>query len=465
MKNLKAKAVCAVLTASLAAMGLTGCGSDNVDGTKTAITVNDESITLGQANFMLRYQQATMYNYYSQLYSMYGMQMPSTMYDQEGDDGKTTGETFKDQSLETIEKELLMRQHAEDYGISLTDEEKQQAKEAAQAFADKNGDDVMKKLHATVDDIQDALELYVIQSRIYDPIIADVDTEVSDEEAQQTTISYITVSTAGTEKDDDGNTIDLTDDEKAAKKEIAQRFLDLLKDSEDPATASFTDLRQELNDQLNAENTADSTDSEDSSDESSSSSSASSTSASSTSSASTSSSSSSDSSSEVSYLTSSETSFGTGSEKDDDDTCSLGDAVVEAATGLADGEVYDGVIEGDNAYYVIRVDKAFDEDKTETRRQTIISNRKSDKYNDTLDGWVKESDIKVASNWDKLEVTDADLYTMTVDSTSTDSTDGTTTDSTVTDSTTSESTASSSSTETTSTSSTSETSTSSSSAE
>ena len=183
MKNLKAKAVCVMLSASMAAMGLTGCGSDNVDGTKTAITVNDESITLGQANFMLRYQQATMYNYYSKMYSMYGMQMPSEMYDKEGDDGKTTGETFKEQSLDTIEKELLMRQHAEEYGISLTDEEKQQAKEAAQAFADKNGDDVMKKLHATVEDIQDALELYVIQTKIYDPIIADVDTEVSDEEA------------------------------------------------------------------------------------------------------------------------------------------------------------------------------------------------------------------------------------------------------------------------------------------
>jgi len=129
MKNLKAKAVCVMLSASMAAMGLTGCGSDNVDGTKTAITVNDESITLGQANFMLRYQQATMYNYYSKMYSMYGMQMPSEMYDKEGDDGKTTGETFKEQSLDTIEKELLMRQHAEEYGISLTDEEKQQAKE------------------------------------------------------------------------------------------------------------------------------------------------------------------------------------------------------------------------------------------------------------------------------------------------------------------------------------------------
>lgn len=76
----------------------------------------------------------------------------------------------------------------------------------------------MKKLHATVEDIQDALELYVIQTRIYDPIIADVDTEVSDEEAKQTSISYITVSTAGTEKDDDGKTIDLTDEEKRQRK-------------------------------------------------------------------------------------------------------------------------------------------------------------------------------------------------------------------------------------------------------
>ena len=73
------------LRASMAAMGLTGCGSDNVDGTKTAVTVNDESITLGQANFMLRYQQATMYNFYSKMYSMYGMQMPSEMYDKEGE--------------------------------------------------------------------------------------------------------------------------------------------------------------------------------------------------------------------------------------------------------------------------------------------------------------------------------------------------------------------------------------------
>ena len=57
----------------------------------------------------------------------------------------------------------------------------------------------------------------LFKPKIYDPIIANVDTEVSDEEAKQTSISYITVSTAGTEKDDDGKTIDLTDEEKGGK--------------------------------------------------------------------------------------------------------------------------------------------------------------------------------------------------------------------------------------------------------
>ena len=48
MKNLKAKAVCVMLSASMAAMGLTGCGSDNVDGTKTAITVNVDYTRTGK---------------------------------------------------------------------------------------------------------------------------------------------------------------------------------------------------------------------------------------------------------------------------------------------------------------------------------------------------------------------------------------------------------------------------------
>ncbi len=93
-------------------------------------------------------------------------------------------------------------------------------------------------------------------SKMHDPMIADVDTEVSDEEAQQSKISYVRVSTEGTETDENGDTIELTDEEKAEKKDIAQRFLDALNASEDPASVTFADLRTEINDQLNEERRA-----------------------------------------------------------------------------------------------------------------------------------------------------------------------------------------------------------------
>ena len=60
-----------------------------------------------------------------------------------------------------------------------------------------------------------------------------MDTEVSDEEAAQKRIAYVFLSTAGTEQDGDGNTIDLTDEEKAAKKQELQDILDAAKEGGD----------------------------------------------------------------------------------------------------------------------------------------------------------------------------------------------------------------------------------------
>lgn len=51
---------------------------------------------------------------------------------------------------------------------------------------------------------------------------ADVDTNVEDKEAQQSKITYCKVSTEAT-KDDEGNSTELTDEEKAAKKDQAQQ--------------------------------------------------------------------------------------------------------------------------------------------------------------------------------------------------------------------------------------------------
>lgn len=400
MKRTSAKVICGVLTAAMAATGLTACGDSTVvDGTQTALVINDEEINLGKANFMLRYQQATMASYYETMSSMLGQEYSlsfDALSDESDEDSPTVGENLKEDALTSIEQAFLMRQHASEYDVALTDEEVQGAKDAAAAFVEDNDAETLTKLGVTQEDIEDVMQVYAIQSKMYDPMIADVDTEVSDEEAQQSSISYVQVSTEGTETDENGETVELTDEEKAEKKEIAQTFLDRLNASEDPATADFSDLRTEINDELNAQRRAeeaaadtaeDGTDAaEDSTDEI--------------------------------YLTASETTFGT----DDED---LDEALKEAAQTLSDGQVYAEVIEGENAYYVVRMNSVLDREATDSQKETIVQERQAEAYSNQLDTWVEESDISVKRAWNKLEVTDYDLYTMTVD-TSEESTDGTT---------------------------------------
>lgn len=400
MKRTSAKVICGVLTAAMAATGLTACGDSTVvDGTQTALVINDEEINLGKANFMLRYQQATMASYYETMSSMLGQEYSlsfDALSDESDEDSPTVGENLKEDALTSIEQAFLMRQHASEYDVALTDEEVQGAKDAAAVFVEDNDAETLTKLGVTQEDIEDVMQVYAIQSKMYDPMIADVDTEVSDEEAQQSSISYVQVSTEGTQTDENGETVELTDEEKAEKKEIAQTFLDRLNASEDPATADFSDLRTEINDELNAQRRAeeaaadtaeDGTDAaEDSTDEI--------------------------------YLTASETTFGA----DDED---LDEALKEAAQTLSDGQVYAEVIEGENAYYVVRMNSVLDREATDSQKETIVQERQAEAYSNQLDTWVEESDISVKRAWNKLEVTDYDLYTMTVD-TSEESTDSTT---------------------------------------
>lgn len=413
MKKTSAKVVCGVLTAAVALSGLSGCGDSTVvDGTQTALVINDEKINLGKANFMLRYQQATMVNYYQTMSSMFGQQYSlsfDALADESDEDSPTVGENLKEDALTSIEQAFLMRQYASEYDVSLTDDEVAGAQEAAAAFVEDNDAETLTRLGVTQEDIQDVIEVYAIQSKMYDPMIADVDTEVSDEEAQQSRISYVRVSTEGTETDENGDTVELTDEEKAEKKEIAQRFLDALNASEDPATADFSDLRTQINDELNEERKAEEAAQSDSTAD--------------TSEEGTEDTTDSTEDTDEVYLTASETTFGA-----DDD--SLDEALKDAAETLTDGQVYGEVIEGEDAYYVVRMDSVLDREATDEEKDTIVQQRQSDAYNDLLDSWIDESDISVKRAWNKLEVTDYDLYTMTVDSSeeSTDSSSDSTAD-------------------------------------
>jgi foldase protein PrsA len=52
-------------------------------------------------------------------------------------------------------------------------------------------------------------------------------------------------------------------------------------------------------------------------------------------------------------------------------------------------------VETDSALYIVRIDSDTDEEATESNRETIISTRKSDHYDEVLEGWQENDGWKL----------------------------------------------------------------------
>lgn len=305
------KLMIAGLCACMAATALGGC-SPKAD---TAIaTLNGTDVPYGVASFMVRYSQA-------QMQSMYGSYLGTDYW-------SSYGESSRDSVMESLEQMLILEQHMDEYNVTITDEEKSKISEAAQAFIENNDEDMIKAMAVDQETVERALTLYTVQTKMRQAIIADVDTEVSDEEAAQKTIEYALFSTAGT-TDEEGNTTEMTDEEKAQQKDQAQQVLDLVKGGQD------------------LESSVQSVDAE---------------------------------------MTTYTASYGT-------DNGSIPDEVKEAADQLSDGECADSVVETDDGYYVIVMQSTFDEEATETQKENIVAERQDEKFNEVYDAWREEADF------------------------------------------------------------------------
>ncbi len=351
MKKMNGKIACGILASAILAGSFSGCGK--LDGTQTVATVDGEKVTLGLANYIVRDQQAQMESYYQMMAQSYGMDM-STMqiWDEKTEDGKTIGESTKDDAMETIHTLYAMKSHADEYDVTISEEEKSKIDEAAKSFMEANSAETLEKLAVSEGDIVTYLELLTYRQKLHDPMVADVDQEVSEKEANQSTVSVVKFSTAGTEKDDEGNTIELTEEEKKAKKEQAQQLLDKLKASENVAEADMDAMAQEIDENLYA------------------------------------------------YTPSFTTA---GSEND-----TLEQSVINAVANLEDGQLVQEVVEGVDAYYVVRLNKKLDEEATANKKESIISEREQEQYDELVEDWTKDSKLKVEKNvWKKVEVTDS----------------------------------------------------------
>ena len=189
MKNRLAVAgLCFTLTAGM----LTGCSGNSG---KAIITLDGQKTEYAVANIMLRYSQA-------QMQAFYGAYLGDNLWSQYGDSTKST-------MMDTLKQMLILEQHQDEYNVSLTDDDKKKIDEAAQQFMDDNDQATLKSMGATKERVARVLELYTIRNKMSNAIVADVDTNVTDDEAAQKTINYVVFSTADT-TDSDGNKVVLT---------------------------------------------------------------------------------------------------------------------------------------------------------------------------------------------------------------------------------------------------------------
>ncbi len=340
MKEMAKRTAVAALAGVITVGMLAGCGEQKLDGTKTVATVDGTEIPLGVVSLMVRQQQAQTEAMYQSF--MGGGDM--AVWDTEAEEGKTYGEQAVEQTMEQIELMYILKEKAEEYGVEVTKEDEEAMEEAAAAFMEANTEETIEELSVTEDQVKAYLELRTYEERMHEPIVADVDMEISDEEAQQSAFTYVSVSTGGDE---------LTEDDRKEKKEQAQEILDKMK--EDP-TADMSETAKAVDDSYNALKGT----------------------------------------------------FTTHENEDEEGTASsYPDEVLAALRKLKEGEVASELTETDNGYYILRLDQEFDEEATESRKDSILETRKSDLYTEVTEKWLEEADIKVEDKVLKtLKVTD-----------------------------------------------------------
>ena len=326
---------------------LSACGQLKAED-KVA-TAGKEEIKASVASLYLRYQQAQVETYY-------GSMLGEALWDTKMTGEETYAETTKKTAIESLQEFYLLKAHAKDYKVKISKEEQESIDKTAKAYIEANDKKTLEYMMADESTVKELLELYTYQKHMEEALTKDVKTEVSDEEAAQTKITYVRFSTTASSQGDNGNK-KLTEEEKAAIKEKAQKVYEKVAAVEDIAGADMDALAKEVDEKAYA----------------------------------------------------SSPSYGS-------DDKSLDEKVKEAVKGLEDGSLAPSLIEGKDAYYVVRLDKAFDEDATKNKKDSIVEERKQEAYKKQVDAWKKSDGTSVnKKNWKKIELSNAVSFKIKTD--------------------------------------------------
>lgn len=424
-KGLKKAAVFG-LSAVLAMSSLAGCSKKEektFDAAQTAVTINGTEISAGTVKFMTHYMQAATESFYDQYFGAGSMNMAID------ENGTTLGEMMKEQNIASLTSMVLMEQHMEEYGVALTEEEKAAISEAAAAFLADNDEEVLTKMGATQEDVERYLELNTIQVKMTPAMSADVDTEVSDEEAAQRRIQYA-LFTAETEGESEEETEAVSEAETTGETEeetVAETAAETAEETEaETAAETAEETEAETAGETESETAAETTEESESEtaaleeNETTKTKSAAETESEEVTEAAESESETETETEDPAMVAAMEEAYAKAEQAialikdggdfeesiksiDEDltvrdltfgsDSTSVVAALVTATEGVADDTLIEVPVEGSTGYYVVKVVTQLDREATDTKKETIVEERKSERVTELLTEWQEAAEV------------------------------------------------------------------------
>jgi foldase protein PrsA len=235
--------VMAVVMAATLFTGCAGINKENVGNTKIVLTTGlgkDEVFRIESESCRLPEIMVYLTNTKNQYEDSFG----SKIWDV-GTGDETITENVKETVLARVARIKSLILMAEEYGISLDEDEQELASIAGETYYNSLNDTEKTLLGISQAQITQMYSEYALAEKVYEYLIADINPEISDDEARTITVQHILIKTYSL--NEDGEKVPYSENAKKEALEKAKEVLEKARNGED-----FTSLISQYSEDTNA---------------------------------------------------------------------------------------------------------------------------------------------------------------------------------------------------------------------
>lgn len=167
--------------------------------------ITENSVVMKIGNTGVKYSEVRNYCYL--LKNQYEGKFGEQLWNYKLSDKATVGDEAKQEIVNMITQLKVIKETAEDEGVSLSNEEKDEAVQDAEELMAKASEEDKKNYFLSVQSLAGLYEDNILANKMFYFATDEADTDISDDEAKQISIQYIEVITNG--KDQNGTVINM----------------------------------------------------------------------------------------------------------------------------------------------------------------------------------------------------------------------------------------------------------------